>query len=118
MSGVKVEGLRESLKGFKAAGVEAQDLKEAFTRIGAHVATQAQEQAPKDTGRLARGIKTARRQNMSIITSGGTSYHKYVHYGTKYMKANPYLYEAVDRETEWIERQVLIEMQQLIERVF
>ena len=115
---VEVEGLRETIKGFKQAGGEADDLKDAFNRIGTHVANTAKAEAPSDTGKLRSKIKAARRQNMSVITSGGTTYHRYVHFGTKYVKANPYLYEAVAKETDWVAKQVLIEMNQLIESVF
>ena len=115
---VEVEGLRETVKSFKQAGGEANDLKDAFQRIGTHVAQTAKEEAPSDTGKLRSKIKAARRQNASVITSGGTTYHRYVHFGTKYVKANQYLYDAMAKEADWVAKQVAIEMDQLIERVF
>lgn len=118
MTGVQVTGLKESIRGFKKAGGDVEDLKDAFQAIGMKVVRTAQAEAPMRTGALRAGIKASRRQNSSIISSGGTSYHAYQHFGTKYVRPNPYLFEAVEREAEWVTDQVNKEIQQILRSAF
>lgn len=111
---IRVEGLNERVKGFKQAGGDMNDLKDAFQRIGLEVVKVAKSDAPVLSGRLQRNIKAARRQNKVVITSGGTSYHLYQHFGTKYMRANPYMFEAVEKKEDWVENQIETEVDKVL----
>lgn len=93
---VKVEGLKEAIKYFKKVDGDINDLKDAFQDIGTMVANKAKSLAPRRTGKLVGGIKPSRRQNMVQIVSGSVFYNKFVHFGTKHIKPNKYMYEAID----------------------
>lgn len=100
MSGVRVHGLRETVRSLERLGIEAADLKAAFKRIGALVQHEAQTLAPKKSGRLAASIKPSNTKNKSIIRAGGARvvYAGVQHYGGyNNIKPHPFLTEAVGR---------------------
>lgn len=68
--GVKVVGLREVIRDLHRIGVEADDLKTAFSRIAATGARLASAFAPKRTGRLAASVKGNKAKSKAVIRSG------------------------------------------------
>lgn len=69
-SGIYVKGLRETVRSMERFGVEAEDLKAAFIKIGSDVASEAQALAPKQSGALAASIRPSKTKNKSVIRAG------------------------------------------------
>lgn len=98
--GVRVVGLRETVRALERFGVQAADLKAAFKRIGTLIQHEAQSLAPKKSGRLAASIKPSNTKNKSIIRAGGARvvYAGVQHYGGYHnIEAKPFLTDAVSR---------------------
>lgn len=76
-SGVRVEGLRETVRRLEALGVDVQDLKDAFGAISREVVTEATGLVPnttgESTGALAGTIRAARTKNKAVVRAGSPS---------------------------------------------
>lgn len=101
MNTTYVEGLREMVRALERLGTEAQDLKEAFTRIGDMVASDARGLVPKGkTGRLAASIKPTKTKNKAAVRVGSARvpYAGVIEYGwpRRNITARPYLKTAID----------------------
>src|SRR4051812_26763405 len=69
-AGFKVEGLTQVVRALKDIGLEADDLKDAFSKIAAEGAHVAAGFAPKRSGRLAASVRGNRAQSKAVITAG------------------------------------------------
>lgn len=115
---IRVDGLQEAIKDFKKVDGDINDLKDAFQAIGMDVVNEAKSLAPVRTGALRQRIKAGRRQNGVVISSGGTFYHAFQHFGTKYIKANPYLFQAIDRQEAHIIKSFEDNVERVLREVF
>ena len=100
MAGVRVQGLRETVRALERFGIEAADLKAAFKRIGTLIQREAQTLAPTKSGRLAASIKPSNTKNKSIVRAGGARipYAGVIHYGGYHnIEPHPFLTDAVSR---------------------
>jgi hypothetical protein len=66
---VYVRGIRETVRALEAAGADAQDLKDVFTRAGNIVLRAAK--VPQRTGKLAQSLRITKTKNRSGIRAGG-----------------------------------------------
>lgn len=82
-SGVRVEGLRETVRRLEALGVDVGDLKDAFGAISRDVVTEAQGLVKVASGRLRGVIRTARTKNKAVVRAGtaGVPYAGVINYG-------------------------------------
>lgn len=71
--GVRVEGLSSTIRALKAIGLDATDLKGAFSKIAAEGAVKVNSHAPKRSGRLAASARGNRAQSKAVITAGRSS---------------------------------------------
>lgn len=97
-TGVRVEGLRETVRTLEKFGVAVTDLKAAFKRIGTNVANDASNRAPKLTGRLSASIKPSNTKNKSVIRAGSSRipYAGVIHYGGyNNIQPHPFMTDAV-----------------------
>ena len=69
-TGVEVEGLNKVVRGLLEAGVELDDLKDAFAQIASQGADAAARYAPRRTGALAATIRGNKAKNKAIVTAG------------------------------------------------
>lgn len=69
-SGVRAEGLREAVRSLEKAGVELDDLKSAFKRIGQEVVDDAKANIPSRSGDLASSIRPSNTKNKAIVRAG------------------------------------------------
>lgn len=118
---VTISGLREFTMNLKRLGVEAQDLKEVFAEIAREVESDARAFAPQRTGKLRRGIRGSRaRANSARVTSTGTRYQRFVHFGSSrgWQPPNPYLFRAMDANVNTVEQRLVQGINDLTERVF
>ena len=63
-------------------------------RAGTRIAKRANRDVPVDTGRLSRSI-AVRRQGKNVIVDVPTLYAGFVEKGTRFMKAQPYLFKHI-----------------------
>lgn len=84
MAGVRVDGLKQTVAAMQKAGVEVDDLKDGFARVGAEVVAKGRALSPTRTGRLDRSIRASRRKNGVVVSAGGAGvpYARYVAYGS------------------------------------
>lgn len=118
-NGIQVVGLRKVVRQIEKLGVEAEDLKDAFRRIGARALSTANAGTPVSSGALKSSNRQSKRKNSVYLYSGKakTYYARFVHYGTVKMEARPYLSETVQKDGPWAVKQLEAEMAQLINRL-
>lgn len=82
-SGVRITGLRETVRSLERFGVEASDLKAAFKRIGNIVVQEAVSITPTLSGALANSIRASNTKNKSEVRAGSAKvvYAGVIHYG-------------------------------------
>lgn len=85
-SGVRVEGLRETVRRLESLGVDVADLKDAFGAISREVVTEAATLAnalEDATGALAGTIRAARTKNKAVVRAGSARipYAGVINYG-------------------------------------
>lgn len=99
---VKVEGAKE-LRDHLSDGQDRQKALDKALHIAALVIQRrATELAPVRTGTLRRSIFTAELEPLVMAIGPGVNYGEFVELGTKYMKAQPYLFPALDQSMEQI----------------
>lgn len=116
-AGVRVEGLRETIRSLNRLGVEDQDLKAAFKKIGNLVVGDAKTRVPVRSGRLAASIKPSNTKNKSVVRAGGARipYAGVIHYGNyNNITAQPFLTDAVAKNQDAAVKIMEDELQQLI----
>ena len=69
--GVRVEGLRQTIRSLEALGVAVSDMKVAFRKIGNLVQSEARTLAPHKSGRLEASIRPSNAKNKAEIRAGG-----------------------------------------------
>lgn len=69
--GIKVEGLRETVKALQEAGAELVDLKDAFGAISKEGAQVVKGFVPTATGRLAGSVRGNRAKDRAVVMAGG-----------------------------------------------
>lgn len=115
--GVHIEGLRETIRTLNRLGVEDQDLKQAFKKIGTKVAGDAKTFVPYKTGRLANTIKPSNTKNKSVVRAGSARvpYAGVIHYGGyNNIQPHPFLTDAVLKNRETAVKEMEAELQKLI----
>ena len=82
-SGYRVTGLREVVRGLERAGVEVQDLKDAFAKIAERGAQAIKAHTPRRSGRLASDVRGNRAKSKAVVTAGraGIAYAGAINYG-------------------------------------
>lgn len=82
-TGVRIEGLRETVRTLERYGVDVEDLKEAFGAISRDVATEAAGIVPVRTGRLRNSIRPTRTKNRAVVRAGTAAipYAGVINYG-------------------------------------
>ena len=110
MAGIKVVGMDKLEKQLKK-NVTLNDVKKVVRKNGVGLQKAAQKKAPIDTGILKRSV------GIDITDSGMTAtveptaeYSAYVEYGTRFMKAQPYMKPALEEQ----EKLFKADMQKLV----
>lgn len=104
VSGVYLDGLRETVKALEAIGVETGDLKEVFTQVGEDVATDAKRIVRSVTGRTAANIRPAKAKNKAVVRAGSAriKHAGVLNYGwpKRGIRATGFLTKAANANTE------------------
>lgn len=95
---VRITGLKETVRSLERFGVNAADLKAAFTRIGQIVIKDAKPRTPTLTGALVASLRASKTKNKSEVRAGTArvDYAVYQHYGFRSNPGTPYLWDAVE----------------------
>jgi HK97 gp10 family phage protein len=99
-SGIKVKGLRSSIKALQAIGVDAKDIKSAGNEAGEIVAREARTLAPVRTGALRNTIRTSKALNRVSVSAGNNGrvpYANPIHWGwfKRNIKPQPFFVKAL-----------------------
>lgn len=80
---VQVDGLNKVINALQQMGVEVDDLKDAFQKIGNIIKDESVSLTPVLTGRLAASIRAGRSKNKATVRAGGAAipYAGVIHYG-------------------------------------
>ena len=118
--GVRIEGLRETVRSLERFGVEVQDLKAAFKKIGSLVANDAKSLAPHLSGKLAGSIRPSNTKNKSIVRAGGAAipYAGVQNYGwpAHSIEGKHFMEQAVERNQHEAVQMMEEELNDLIRR--
>ena len=117
-NGVRVDGLRKVIRSVEKLGVEVEDLKAVFTRIGARALSTANAGTPAASGALKASNKQSKRKNSVYLYSGNrkANYAIYPHYGTVSQPATNYLSNVVQKDGPWAVQQLDKELATLIKK--
>ncbi len=100
MAGIKMVGVKE-LKRKLTGSVQMKAVKNVVQCNGAELQTKAQRNAPVDTGNLKRSIRLEIRDNgLTAETEATADYAPYVEWGTRFMKAQPFIRPAFNSQKE------------------
>lgn len=101
MTGVRITGLKETLRALEKTGVDAQDLKNVMREISDIVARAATPRTPVKKGKLALSIRSGSAKTKATVYAGngrknGVPYAGVIHYGwpARSITARPFLDEA------------------------
>lgn len=99
-SGIKVKGLRSSIKALQAIGVDAKDIKSAGNEAGEIVAREARNLVPVRTGKLRNTIRVSKALSKVSISAGNNGkvpYANPIHWGwfKRNIKPQPFFVKAL-----------------------
>ena len=119
MATIEAEGLAKAIRAMKKFGVEVQDLKDAFSRIGVRLETGARQRAPVRSGRFKGSIKQSKRQNSLYLYGGGSKapWAPYVEFGTRLQEAQTPMTRTLNANKNWAIDEIEKEMARLIKKV-
>lgn len=100
MAGVKMVGVKE-LKGRLTDAAQMKAAKQIVQKNGAELQARAQRNAPVDTGNLKRSIRLEIRDDgLTAESNAAAEYAPYVEWGTRFMKAQPFMRPAFQVQKE------------------
>jgi len=87
---VRVEGVKTVVSTLKLFGATADDLRDAWSKVSGRIKLEALTLVPRDSGALARSIRTGKGKSKAIVRAGGSSRRKHgggvyapiAHFGT------------------------------------
>jgi hypothetical protein len=95
-AGIKVTGMKGSIKALRELGVPDKAIKEGGYQAGEIIASEARTLVPKRTGKLQRSIRTSKTLNKVEVKAGGARvpYANPIHWGWFYDK-NTFIYKNI-----------------------
>jgi HK97 gp10 family phage protein len=99
-SGIKVKGLKSSIKALQAIGVDAAEIKAAGSEAGEIVAREARNLVPVRSGNLRNSIRVSKALNRVSISAGNNGkvpYANPIHWGwfKRNIKPQPFFTKAL-----------------------
>lgn len=120
---VRVEGLNKLIRTLKKAGADdlLAELKLANQEAARDVENTARPEVPVRTGRLVGSLRSSGTQRAGIVRIGKASvpYAGPIHFGwpKRNIKPQPFLYEALDRRANEIQRLYYERVEKLLEAI-
>ena len=104
MPSIEVEGLQEFTGRLEqAADALSQGIAEALQSAGNVFVDSAQIEAPVDTGFLRDNIEITSASDTEIVIESQAEYSGFQEFGTRYMSAQPYFFQAADTARQEME---------------
>lgn len=101
---VRVEGLRQVQRKLRAAGADAEDMRDLMHTLGLMVIDGAHP--PARTGRLAGNLRAGKGKTKAVVRAGGARvpYAGVIHYGwpARGIRAQPYLTDALQARKQQV----------------
>lgn len=118
MAGVRITGLRETIRALEKLGVSVEDLKGAIEPITNKVVEDAKALTPVLTGALRESIRGSKAKNKAVIRGGTarTKYASFVEFGSVHNTAQHMIEDAIGNNQEYAVDKLDQELQSLIRR--
>ncbi len=118
-SGIKVAGLKASIKALQAIGVPDAEIKAAGTAAGEIVANEARTLVPVQSGALRDSIRVSKalaKVSVSAGNSGKIPYANPIHWGwyKRHIKPNPFFIKALGYTRDEVFKNYYAQIQNLI----
>ncbi len=118
-SGIKVAGLKASIKALQAIGVPDAEIKAAGTAAGEIVANEARTLVPVQSGALRDSIRVSKalaKVSVSAGNSGKIPYANPIHWGwyKRHIKPNPFFVKALGYTRDEVFKNYYAQIQNLI----
>ena len=118
-SGIKVSGLKASIKALQAIGVPDAEIKAAGTAAGELVANEARSLVPVQSGALRDSIRVSKaltKVSVSAGNSGKIPYANPIHWGwyKRHIKPNPFFVKALGYTRDEVFKNYYAQIQNLI----
>lgn len=102
---VKIKNLPEIRAAFeKSPRIMTKNLNQAIRKVTLSIGRDSRINTPVDTGRL-RASHYENFTNLKGVVGTDTEYDLFVHQGTRFMKARPFLKQAVDSNESYTDKQ-------------
>lgn len=102
---VKIKNLPEIRAAFeKSPKIMTKNLNQAIRKVTLSIGRDSRINTPVDTGRL-RASHYENFTNLKGVVGTDTEYDLFVHQGTRFMKARPFLKQAVDSNESYTDKQ-------------
>jgi hypothetical protein len=116
--GVKVTGLKETVRDLEAVGVEVKDLRKAFRSITKEARALAIGFAPRRSGALQRSIRGSTAKNYASISAGGSAvpYAAPINYGweRRHIRGSGFMQKADAAIRPHVERDLIMAVERLL----
>ena len=114
---VKIKNLPEIRAAFaKSPRVMTKNLNQAIRRVGLEIGADSRRNTPVDTGRL-RSSHYENFTNLKGIVGTDTNYDFFVHEGTRFMKARPFLAQAVQENERFTDKEFTKAVQDTLDEI-
>lgn len=119
-TGMRVEGLNETIRNLQKLGAGVEELKGAMSNIASKAAGDAQANAPVgETGKLSASVKGNKAKAKAIIKAGTkkTYYASFNEWGTSTMTGTGFMTSAVEANAGYAANQIESELTRIIRRL-
>lgn len=114
---IRITNLSQIRKAFAASPViMTKNLNKAIRRVVISIQRDSVLGTPVDTGRL-RSSHYTRFQPLKGEVGTNTLYDRFVHEGTRFMKARPYMKKAVDKNKSFVDREFKAAVQDTLNEI-
>jgi len=118
VAGVRITGLRETIRALERFGVEVADLKDMLLEVSQKTVEDAKRLTPVRTGRLQNSIRPSKAKNKVTIRGGSkaVNYASFVEYGSVRNEAVGMVTEAITSNEQYTASKLDSEIQSLVRR--
>lgn len=118
MAGVRITGLRQSIRSLEKLGVQVADLKDMLFKVSSKTVNDAKQLTPVRSGRLQASIRPSKAKNKVTIRGGSraVNYASFVEYGSVHNEAVGMVTEAITSNEQYTAHALDTEIQSLVRR--
>lgn len=118
MAGVRITGLKQSIRALEKFGVQVADLKDMLFQVSQKTVDDAKALTPVRSGRLQASIRPSKAKNKVTIRGGSkaVNYASFVEYGSVHNTAVGMVTEAITSNEQYTANKLDSEIQSLVRR--